>query len=56
MAAIAGTLLLAAHVLTPQTWPFPAREARHPVGPHSPSIPNAIGSLVLLFPGIEPGP
>ena len=28
----AGTLLLAAHVLTPESWPFPAR-GRHPLGP-----------------------
>ncbi|MGP0068043.1 MAG: glycosyltransferase family 39 protein [Isosphaeraceae bacterium] len=51
----AGTLLLAAHVLTPESWPFPAREDAIPWD-LSPVIPNAMGALVPLFPGREPGP
>ena len=50
---IGATVLLALHILTPQTWPFAAREAEIPWD-LSPLIPNAIGSLVALFPRLEP--
>jgi hypothetical protein len=50
----AGTLLLAAHILTPETWPFPTREDAIPWD-LTPGIPNAIGALVPLVPGWEPG-
>jgi hypothetical protein len=50
---IGATVLLGLHVLTPQTWPFPAREDAIPWD-QSPVIPNAIGSLVALFPRLEP--
>jgi hypothetical protein len=50
---IGATFLLGLHVLTPQTWPFADREAAIPwdLSP----VPNTIGSLVVLFPRIEPG-
>jgi hypothetical protein len=51
---IGATILLGLHILTPQTWPFAAREAAIPWD-LSPIIPNAIGALVVLFPRIEPG-
>ena len=49
-----AAVLLGLHIVTPQTWPFPAREAAIPWD-QSPLIPNAIDSLVVLFPPIEPG-
>jgi hypothetical protein len=51
---LAGALLLAAHILTPESWPFPAREDAIPWD-LTPVIPNAMGALVPLFPGQEPG-
>jgi hypothetical protein len=45
--------LLALHVLTPQSWPLPARDDAIPWD-LSPHIPNAVGSLVPLFPALEP--
>lgn len=52
---IAATLLLGLHVLTPQTWPWATREDAIPWD-LSRAVPNAIGSLVVLFPRIEPAP
>jgi hypothetical protein len=51
---LGAAALLAVHVLTPQTWPFPGREAAIPWD-MSRMIPNAVPSLVSLFPWIEPG-
>jgi hypothetical protein len=48
----AAALLLGLHVLTPQSWPFPTREDAIPWD-LSPLIPNAIGALVPIFPGLE---
>jgi hypothetical protein len=50
---IGATVFLGLHILTPQTWPFADREAAIPwdLSP----VPNTIGSLVVLFPRIEPG-
>jgi hypothetical protein len=50
---IGATIGLGLHILTPQTWPFPAREAEIPWD-QSPLIPNAIGALAALFPRLEP--
>jgi hypothetical protein len=50
---VAATVVLSLHVFTPETWPFPAREAEIPWD-QSPLVPNAIGSLVALFPRLEP--
>ena len=50
---VVATVLLALHVLTPETWPWPAREDAIPWD-CSRFVPNAIGSLLPLFPGIEP--
>jgi hypothetical protein len=49
-----GAILLAVHILTPSTWPLPAREAEIPWD-LSPVIPNAINALFPLFPAWEPG-
>ena len=51
---IGATVLLALHILTPQTWPFPARERAIPWD-LSPLIPNAIGSLVVPVPAARAG-
>ncbi len=52
---IAATVLLGLHILTPQAWPFAGRGESVPWD-LDPLIPNAIGSLVVIFPRIEPGP
>jgi hypothetical protein len=52
---IVATLLLALHVLTPQTWPWPTREDAIPWD-LSRTIPNAIGALVHVFPRLEASP
>jgi hypothetical protein len=49
-----AAILLGLHILTPQTWPLPAREGAIPWD-QSPLVPNAVSSLVALFPSIEPG-
>jgi len=49
-----GAVLLALHVLTPETWPFASREAAIPWD-LTPMIPNAVGSLMPLVSGWEPG-
>ena len=51
---IGAAALLALHVLTPQVWPYPGRDAPIPWD-LSPVIPNAINSILTLFPTIEPG-
>jgi hypothetical protein len=51
---IGATALLGLHILTPQAWPFADREGAIPWD-LSPQVPNAIGSLIGLFPGIAPG-
>jgi hypothetical protein len=51
---VGAAILLGLHVLTPQNWPFPARDDAIPWD-QSPLVPNALGSLVTLFPTIEPG-
>jgi hypothetical protein len=50
----AAAVLLGLHLLTPQSWPFPARDAGIPWD-LSPVIPNAVGALVPIFPRLEPG-
>lgn len=52
---IGAAALLGLHILTPQTWPLPAKEGSIPWD-LSRVVPNAIGSLVALFPRLEPGP
>jgi hypothetical protein len=49
-----AAVLLALHMLTPQAWPFAGRVGAVPWD-FSPLIPNAIGSLIVVFPRIEPG-
>jgi hypothetical protein len=48
----AAALLLVLHLLTPQSWPFAARGAAIPWD-MTPMIPNAVGAIVPLFPGLE---
>ncbi len=50
----AGAILLAIHVLTPESWPFSSREDAIPWD-LTPAIPNAMGALVSLVPAWEPG-
>jgi hypothetical protein len=50
----AAALLLGLHLLTPQSWPFPAREDAIPWD-LTPWIPNAVGAPAPLFPRWEPG-
>ena len=47
-----GALLLAAHILTPESFPFPAREDAIPWD-LTPAIPNAVSSPLTLFPVLE---
>jgi hypothetical protein len=51
---IGAAALLALHVMTPQAWPFAGRGDAIPWD-FSPAVPNAIGSLLVVFPRIEPG-
>lgn len=45
--------LLALHLMTPETWPVAKREAQIPWD-LSPMVPNIVGSLMVVFPTIEP--
>ncbi|MHB1562085.1 MAG: glycosyltransferase family 39 protein [Isosphaeraceae bacterium] len=45
--------LLALHLMTPETWPVAKREIQIPWD-LSPMVPNIVGSLMVVFPKIEP--
>ncbi len=51
---VAGVVLLGLHILTPQSWPFPARDDAIPWD-LTPGIRNAVGSLIPIVPSWEPG-
>jgi len=51
---LGAAVLLGVHVLTPQGWPFAVGDDPIPWD-LTPLIPNAVGALAPLFPGLEPG-
>lgn len=51
---LGAVFLLGLHILTPQAWPFAGRGGAIPWD-LNPMVPNAIGSLIVVFPRIEPG-